>query len=273
MQAWFRRSPKNPAVIYRGRLAPTPSGLLHLGHAQTFWIAHQRCRERRGRLVLRQEDLDRARCRPEYAVAAEEDLHWLGLDWDEGPYYQSRRLPLYQEHLQRLQASGHVYPCSCSRKEVQESQRAPNLGDEEPLYAGTCRQGAQHQEIRAWRFRVPERAVEFVDLNQGPQRFIGQEDFGDFVVWRPQAGPSYQLAVVVDDALMGISEVVRGCDLLLSTARQLLLYEALGYAPPDFFHCPLVTDDRGVRLAKRHDALALKTLRERGENPPRFTEQ
>ncbi len=259
--------------MYRGRLAPTPSGLLHLGHAQTFWIAHQRCRERRGQLVLRQEDLDQARCRPEYAVAAEEDLHWLGLDWDEGPYYQSRRLPLYQEHLQRLQASGHVYPCSCSRKEVQESQRAPNLGDEEPLYAGTCRHGTQHEEIRAWRFRVPERALEFVDLNQGPQCFIGQEDFGDFVVWRPQAGPSYQLAVVVDDALMRISEVVRGCDLLLSTARQLLLYEALGYGPPDFFHCPLVTDDQGLRLAKRHDALALKTLRERGENPPRFTEQ
>lgn len=260
-------------MVYRGRLAPTPSGLLHLGHAQTFWIAHQRCRERHGQLVLRQEDLDRARCRPEFALAAEEDLHWLGLDWDEGPYYQSQRLPLYEEHLRLLQASGHVYACSCSRKEVQEAQRAPNQGDEEPLYGGCCRKGPQHSEIRAWRFRVPERAVEFTDLARGPQRFLGQQDFGDFVVWRPQAGPSYQLAVVVDDALMRITEVVRGCDLLLSTARQILLYQALGLDAPEFYHCPLITDESGVRLAKRHDALALKTLRERGENPPRFTQR
>lgn len=259
--------------MYRGRLAPTPSGFLHLGHAQTFWTAHQRCRQRQGQLVLRQEDLDRARCRPEFARAAEEDLRWLGLDWDEGPYFQSQRLALYAEYFRRLQARGYVYACSCSRKEVQEAQRAPNLGDEEPLYGGTCRHGPQHEEIRAWRFRVPERAVEFTDLALGSQRFIGQQDFGDFVVWRPQAGPSYQLAVVVDDALMHISEVVRGCDLLLSTARQLLLYQALDLTAPSFYHCPLVTDEHGVRLAKRHDALALKTLRERGENPPRFTER
>lgn len=258
---------------YRGRLAPTPSGLLHLGHAQTFWIAHQRCRERQGQLILRQEDLDRARCKSEYAEAAEEDLRWLGLDWDEGPYYQSERMPFYEEHFERLRARGFVYPCSCSRKEVQEAQRAPNLGDEEPLYGGTCRNGPQHEEIRAWRFRVPEQSIEFTDFCQGPQRFTGQHDFGDFVVWRPQAGPSYQLAVVVDDALMKITEVVRGCDLLLSTARQILIYQALDYCLPDFYHCPLVTDENGVRLAKRHDALALQTLRKRGENPPRFTER
>ncbi|MFN8605893.1 MAG: tRNA glutamyl-Q(34) synthetase GluQRS [Vulcanimicrobiota bacterium] len=258
---------------YRGRLAPTPSGWLHLGHAQTFWYAHQRCRARQGRLILRQEDLDRARCRPEFARAAEEDLRWLGLNWDEGPYYQSQRMHFYEEHFERLLAGGHIYPCSCSRKEVQEAQRAPNLGDEEPIYGGTCRQGNVRGEIRCWRFRVPERSVTFNDLSQGPQTFVGQQDFGDFVVWRPQAGPSYQLAVVVDDALMHITEVVRGLDLLMSTARQLLLYEALAYAPPEFYHCPLVTDEKGVRLAKRHDALALRTLRERGENPPRFTEK
>ena len=268
-----RRCPKKPAVEYRGRLAPTPSGWLHLGHAQTFWFAHQRCRQRNGRLILRHEDLDAARCRPEFALVAEEDLRWLGLDWDEGPYYQSQRMELYEQHFQRLIASGHIYPCSCSRKEVQESQRAPNLGDEEPIYAGTCRNGPQHEEIRCWRFRAPERVLEFTDLAQGQQAFQGQQDFGDFVVWRPQAGPSYQLAVVVDDALMRITEVVRGLDLLVSTARQLLLYEALGYAPPQFYHCPLVTDQQGVRLAKRHDALALRRLRERGENPPRFTEK
>lgn len=260
-------------MLYRGRLAPTPSGLLHLGHAQTFWIAHQRCRKQGGRLVLRQEDLDSARCNGEFAQAAEDDLHWLGLDWDEGPYYQSQRIPLYEQHFERLKASGHVYPCSCSRKEVQESQRAPNLGDEEPLYGGACRLGMLHEEVRAWRFRVPPEPVTFTDLAEGPQSFLGQRDFGDFVVWRPQAGPSYQLAVVVDDALMAITEVVRGLDLLLSTARQLLLYRALGYDAPQFYHCPLVKDQQGVRLAKRHDALALRALRERGENPPRFTER
>lgn len=260
-------------MLYRGRLAPTPSGLLHLGHAQTFWIAHRRCRERGGQLVLRQEDLDRSRCKPELALAAEEDLRWLGLDWDEGPYYQSQRFALYAEHFEKLKASGHIYPCSCSRKEVQESQRAPNLGDEEPLYAGTCRQAMQGDQVLAWRFRVPPETVPFVDLAEGPQAFQGQRDFGDFVVWRPQAGPSYQLAVVVDDALMRISEVVRGLDLLVSTARQLLLYQALGYPAPQFYHCPLVTDSQGVRLAKRYDSLSLRALREKGENPPRFTER
>lgn len=255
-------------MSYRGRLAPTPSGLLHLGHAQTFWIAYQRCRQRRGRLVLRQEDLDRARCKPELAAAAEEDLAWLGLEWDEGPYFQSQRTHLYQEHFSRLQRAGVVYPCSCSRKEVQNAQRAPNLGDEEPLYGGTCRLGMTGSTIRCWRFRVPEgRVLEFTDQAQGPFAYTAGQDFGDFVVWRPEAGPSYQLACVIDDALMRITEVVRGADLLLSTARQILLYEALGWSIPDFYHCPLVVDEHGVRLAKRNDALALRTLRRLGVDP------
>jgi glutamyl-tRNA synthetase len=224
-------------------------------------------------MVLRQEDLDLARCKPEFAQAALEDLAWLGLSWDEGPYYQSQRMPLYEEHLQRLQQRGVVYPCSCSRKEVQNAQRAPNLGDEEPIYAGTCRSGMQTPEVRCWRFRVPDgRKICFDDQALGEQSLEAGRDFGDFVVWRPQAGPSYQLACVVDDGLMGITEVVRGADLLLSTARQLLLYEALDYPPPAFYHCPLVLDEKGVRLAKRHDALSLRSLREQGTTPEQILE-
>lgn len=268
-----RRQPKKPLVSYRGRIAPTPSGFLHLGHARTFWVAHQRCRQRQGQLIYRQEDLDVDRCKPQFALAAIEDLQWLGLSWDEGPYLQSQRMSIYAQHLQRLQSSGAVYPCSCSRKEVQNSQRAPNLGDEEPLYAGTCRAGMSGQ-MRCWRFRVPDgRKLRFLDLAQGEQIFEAGRDFGDFVVWRPQGGPSYQLACAVDDGLMGITEVVRGADLLLSTARQMLLYEALGYSTPDFYHCPLVLDEQGVRLAKRHDALSLRSLRQQGATPAQILER
>jgi len=255
-------------MSYRGRLAPTPSGYLHLGHAQTFWKAFQRCQQQHGHLVLRQEDLDGARCKPEFAQAAEEDLAWLGIHWHEGPYWQSQRMPLYQQHFERLILSGHIYPCSCSRKEILQSQRAPHQGDEEPLYSGLCRQKMAGSPVRSWRFRVPDGAtIEFQDQAQGPQAYTANQDFGDFVVWRPDHGPSYQLACVVDDALMQISEVVRGADLLLSTARQILLYQALGYPIPQFYHCPLVTDAEGVRLAKRHDALSLRALRLAGKTP------
>ena len=261
---------------YRGRLAPTPSGYLHLGHARTFWLAAERCQQHAGRLVLRQDDLDRSRCRPEYARAAEEDLRWLGIEWQEGPdvggpygpYLQSERLELYEQALERLRAAGWLYACTCSRKDIREAQRAPHQGDEEPLYPGTCRERSQPPADRpfCWRFRVPAgRQMEFVDGNLGAQSFCGGADFGDFVVWRD--GPSYQLACVVDDAAMRITEVVRGADLLLSTARQLLLYAALDEPPPRFFHADLVVDENGVRLAKRHDALALRTLRAQGRTP------
>lgn len=256
--------------MYRGRLAPTPSGFLHLGHAQTFYAAHWRCRQRSGKLLLRHDDLDRQRCKPEFVAAAEEDLTWLGLNWDEGPYFQSERTSVYYQHFLRLQELGLIYACTCSRKEIARSQSAPNLGDEEPIYAGTCRgrKAVLEGEIRSWRFRVPEGlSLEFEDLGQGPQSFVAGRDFGDFVVWKPQEGPSYQLACVVDDALMQVSEVVRGCDLLLSSARQILLYRSLDYPVPSFYHTPLVLDEEGRRLAKRHDALALRTLREGGVGP------
>lgn len=271
-----------PTKTYRGRIAPSPTGLLHLGHARTFWIAWQRARQAGGQVVLRNEDLDPQRSKPEFVQAFMEDLRWLGLDWDEGPdigglhapYNQSERTQIYRDALQRLIASGHAYPCYCSRKEVQLSARAPHAEDEEAIYAGTCRpeRGTPNAKSEGrkpcWRFRVPDgESIRFVDGHFGPQEFVAGRDFGDFVIWRPDDVPAYQLAVVVDDALMGITEVVRGADLLVSTARQILLFRALGWEPPAFYHCPLLTDENGVRLAKRNDALSLRAMCEQGREP------
>jgi glutamyl-tRNA synthetase len=262
------------ASSYVGRIAPSPTGLLHLGHARTFWMAAHRARAAGGRMILRIEDLDGPRCKPEFREACLEDLRWLGLHWDEGPdrggphapYVQSSRLDLYREPFERLKAAGRVYPCNCSRKDIMAALSAPHEGDEEPVYPGTCRE--RHtvgDEKVSWRFRVPDgEEVAFVDGRLGPRTFVAGRDFGDFVVWRHDGIPSYQLAVVTDDALMGVTEVVRGEDLLVSTARQLLLYRALGWTAPAFFHCALMCDKQGVRLAKRHASLSLRTLREQG---------
>jgi glutamyl/glutaminyl-tRNA synthetase len=266
---------------YRGRLAPSPTGYLHLGHARTFWMAQERTRQAGGRLILRNEDLDAARCKPEFVTAMLEDLKWFGFEWQEGPdcsgphapYTQSQRTNLYLEALGRLKQGGFIYPCTCSRKDIQSAAQAPHAGEDEPIYPGTCRDSSkievQSSKSRvSWRFRVPDgETVSFQDANLGPQSFMAGKDFGDFVVWRHDDVPAYQLAVVVDDALMKISEVVRGEDLLRSTARQLLLYRALDWTPPVFHHCPLMTDEGGVRLAKRHDSLSLKRLRETGAKP------
>jgi glutamyl-tRNA synthetase len=282
---------------YRGRIAPSPTGWLHLGHARTFWIAFSRAHAAGGTLILRKEDLDPQRSRADFAAAMIEDLHWLGIQWQEGPdvggpfapYEQSRRRPLYLEAWKRLLDGGFLYPCTCSRKELGRIAQAPheggsglplNEGDEGPMYPGTCRplpvmtrapgQFASASDPAGvnWRFRVPDgEAVEFDDLGFGPQRFLAGRDFGDFLVWRHDDAPAYQLAVVADDAAMNITEVVRGADLLLSTARQILLYRALGLAPPRWYHCPLVLDERGERLAKRHDALSLRALRRAGKGP------
>jgi len=250
---------------YRGRIAPSPTGLLHLGHAQTFWIAHQRARSRQGTLVLRDEDIDSSRCRPEFVQAYLEDLSWFGIDWNEGPFHQSQRLAHYREAFERLRAAGLVYPCRCTRKDIQRS--APQAGEDELIYPGTCRDSTVVEDCN-WRLRVPNgQRITIQDGFFGKRAYYAGEAFGDFVVWTKEDGPSYQLAVVVDDALMGMTEVVRGADLLLSTARQLLLYRALGWQPPAFFHCPLVNDDQGLRLAKRSDALSLRALREQGQTP------
>ncbi len=250
--------------LYRGRLAPSPTGLLHAGHARTFWTAQQRAREHNGVLVLRNEDLDKARCKPKFVDAMFEDLKWCGFNWQEGPdcggsfapYAQSERLPFYREAFEKLKRAGLVYPCTCSRQDVLRALSAPHAGEDEPIYPGTCRPApdalqAQNskpkiQSERApapglirvapgslpvnWRFQVPDgEVVSFMDRHYGRQEFVAGKDFGDFVIW-----------------------------------RQLLLYRALGLTCPDFYHCPLVTDAAGVRLAKRHDALSLRALRERG---------
>ena len=263
---------------YRGRLAPSPTGLLHIGHARTFWIAAQRAIENHGTLILRNEDLDPQRSRAEFARAMMEDLRWLGIRWSEGPdcggpygaYSQSERRTHYLEAWRQLRAGGFLYPCVCSRKDLAQSASAPNDTDDEPLYPGTCRERKDVAEFMEpagvnWRFRVPDgESVEFADLNLGRQRYVAGSDFGDFLVWRRDDVPAYQLAVVVDDAAMRITEVVRGADLLKSTARQLLLMRGLGYAAPDYFHCELLRDGDGVRLAKRHDALSIRHLREGG---------
>ncbi|MES2791683.1 MAG: tRNA glutamyl-Q(34) synthetase GluQRS [Planctomycetota bacterium] len=269
-------------MLYRGRIAPTPTGHLHLGHARTFWVAQQRAQLAGGTLILRDEDLDRDRCRPEYATAMLEDLHWFGLRWDEGPdcggphapYRQSERQPLYLEIWRQLAAAGYIYPSPHSRKDVQQALSAPHEEDTEPLFPiefrpppGTGQEATDPAAVN-WRFRVPDGEVlVFSDGHSGEVRRVSGIDFGDFLVWRKDGLPAYELAVVTDDHAMQITEVVRGEDLLTSTARQLLLYRALGWQPPEFYHCPLVLDAQGVRLAKRNQALSLRALREQGRQP------
>ena len=267
---------------YRGRIAPSPTGLLHLGHAATFWTAYQRAVQHRGTLIFRNEDLDPQRSKPEFVEAMFEDLRWLGIEWQEGPdvggpyapYEQSRRRDHYLAAWRTLRDRGFIYPCTCSRKELAQAAAAPHDDNDEPLYPGTCRsrisEAKNHAEPAGvnWRFRVSDgEAISFADLHLGPQSYVAGRDFGDFAVWRRDDVPAYQLAVVVDDAAMRITEVVRGADLLKSTARQLLLLRALGYDPPAYYHCDLLTDDRGQRLAKRHYALSLRTLRASGLTP------
>jgi glutamyl-tRNA synthetase len=260
---------------------------MHLGHARTFWTAHERARANGGALVFRNEDLDPQRSLAEFAAAMLEDLRWLGIEWDEGPdvggafgpYSQSERRGAYLEAWVRLLARGLVYPCACSRRDITRAAQAPHEqqqeGDDEPVYPGTCRSAAGASPFSAddprglnWRFRVPDdELIVFDDLKQGRTAFVAGRDFGDFIVWRRDDVPAYQLAVVVDDALMKITEVVRGTDLLKSTARQILLQRALELPTPDYYHCDLVRDERGERLAKRHDSLSLRALRAAGVSP------
>ena len=255
---------------YRGRLAPSPTGFLHLGHARTFWIAQQRAEAASGALILRNDDLDRARCRPEFVAAMIEDMQWFELRWSEGPYRQSERMAHYIAAFETLRALGFIYPCTCSRQDVLRALAAPHEGEDEPLYPGSCRDcPADHERAGVnWRFRVPDgETISFTDGALGSHTEIAGRECGDFLVWRKDDLPSYQLACTVDDAEMQITEVVRGADLLTSTCRQLLLYRALGCKDPAFFHCPLVTDAQGIRLAKRNDALSLRTLRSQGRKP------
>jgi glutamyl-tRNA synthetase len=271
---------------------------------RTFATAWERARAAEGRVYLRMDDLDPERSRSEYAEAARQDLLWLGLGWDSlpaaspvsnGVWFQGRRTAAYRAAWQQLVAAGYAYPCYCSRRDLRAAASAPHEraqettqplpADEEPLYPGTCRPAwlqdptetsaigeAERQRWLSagpdganWRFHVPDaEEMAWSDTGFGPQHFVAGRDFGDFSLWRRDGVAAYQLATVVDDAAMGVTEVVRGADLLLSTARQLLLYRALGLAVPAFHHCPLVVDAQGDRLAKRSDALAVRALREQG---------
>lgn len=255
-----------------GRYAPTPSGRLHLGNARTALLAWLWARSLGGRFVLRVEDLDPQRSRADHEREQLADLHWLGIDWDEGPdvggphgpYRQSERAEIYEEALARLK----TFECTCSRKELREATLAPH--GREPVYPGTCRDGAAHPERpRAVRWRVPAGVVEFADAIQGAQREDVAAEAGEFVLRRADGAFAYQLAVVVDDARMGVTHVLRGADLLHSTARQILLQRTLGLPTPQHAHVPLVLGPDGEKLSKRHGAPELAELREGGADPQR----
>jgi glutamyl-tRNA synthetase len=260
-----------------GRLAPSPTGKLHLGHARTFLLAWWHARSRGGRVVMRIEDLDAPRVVPGAADSVLRDLEWLGLDWDGAVVVQSARLPEIDAAARALWDRGLAYPCVCTRGDIQNAQSAPHPGEAEPRYPGTClgRFASVEQAERvtgkpaALRFRVPEGSgrVDWVDAVAGPMGSDVARDAGDFVIARKGGAPAYQLAVVVDDARDGVTEVLRGDDLLGSTGRQLLLQRALGLPHPAYAHVPLVTDAAGRRLAKRADDLSLEALRQSHVDP------
>lgn len=258
---------KNPIV---GRLAPSPTGAQHVGNGRTYLIAWLSARSQGGRIVLRIEDIDSPRTKPGAAAAAYDDLRWLGLDWDGDPLIQTSRLPLYADALARLQQAELVYPCTCTRRDIEHAASAPHDDQEGPAYPGTCsyRRAADAAALGdrayAWRFRVPARKPIFVDDYLGSVEIDLRRVGGDFVVWKSAGTPAYQLAVVVDDAAQCVTEVIRGADLVPSTPRQLLLYEALDLTPPRFAHVPLVVGPDGRRLAKRHGDTRLSALRSAG---------
>ncbi|MBM7118766.1 tRNA glutamyl-Q(34) synthetase GluQRS [Archangium primigenium] len=259
-------------MSFRGRFAPSPTGRIHLGNARSALLGWLQARAAGGRFLLRIEDLDRARCRPAFLEDLYRDLTWLGLDWDEPPLVQSERGDLYRDALERLERLGRVYPCFCTRAEIARAASAPHgLGDEGPRYPGTC--ALLPREVREERARTRPPAMRFQPLPgawcfedglHGPVCQDVATLVGDFVVRRNDGVASYQLAVVVDDVASGITDVLRGDDLLGSTPRQLQLYQALGAPPPRFWHVPLVLGEDGKRLAKREGAFAVAELRERG---------
>lgn len=266
----------------RGRFAPSPTGALHVGNARTALLAWLHARAAGGAFVMRVEDLDVGRVRPGIMETQLDELRWLGLDWDEGPdvggghapYIQSRRTEAYDAALRVLAARGVLFACACSRKDIAAAASAPHAGEEGPRYPGICRARLvdpaepslmEHGRSQvALRVRVEPGEVCFDDLLQGRCCFHPAEETGDFVVRRKDGAAAYQLAVVVDDAAMEITHVVRGGDLLSSTARQLLLFRALGLPEPRFLHVPLMLGEDGERLAKRHGSVSLAELRARG---------
>lgn len=265
--------------IVRGRFAPSPSGRMHLGNAWSALLAWLSVRSRGGVMVLRLEDLDPDRCKRPLCDGVEEDLRWLGLDWDEGgsaggdAYYQSQRSTYYQAALDRLQTMQLLYPCFCTRGQL-HAPNAPHRSDGEVIYPGTCRDLTEREREEraktrrpALRIRVPDQVIQFTDLLQGDYRENLARDCGDFILRRSDGVFAYQLAVVVDDGLMGINQVVRGSDLLTSTPRQIFLQRLLGYATPEYCHVPLLCAPDGRRLSKREADLTLDSLRDSGVRP------
>jgi len=254
------------------RLAPSPTGLLHIGHARSFLLAWMNSRAQGGRVLLRLEDLDFTRARSEFVDSCIEDLRWLGLDWDEEPLLQSTRQAELMGVATRLVAEGRAYPCICTRKEVRQALSAPHLRDQPQRYPGTCRgrfstvEEAQLEAGRppSIRYECPSAVVEVEDLFLGSESFSPAEEFGDFPIASPDGQVSYHLAVVLDDAHQGVSEVLRGDDLFSSCGPQAALQDALGLPRPNWIHVPLVLDEHGERLAKRSDSLSIASLRGEG---------
>ena len=252
-----------------GRFAPTPSGRLHLGNILCAMLAYLSAKSRGGKFLLRIEDVDIPRCPKRLSDQCIEDLRFLGFDWDEAPLFQSERGEIYQHYFNLLQEKGLVYPCFCTRAQLHAAQ-APNLGDHEPVYTGTCagltaQEQAEREKTRrpAMRMRVPDKTVSVLDGHYGAFSENLARDCGDYIIRRSDGLWGYQLAVVIDDALTGVNEVVRGRDILFSTPRQIELFETLGFTPPSFYHIPLLTDSQGRRLAKRDKDLDLTALSQR----------
>lgn len=267
--------------MVRGRFAPSPSGRMHLGNLFCALLSWLSVKSRGGEWILRIEDLDTARCRPDYARQVEEDLRWLGLAWDEGgstggpdaPYFQSERTALYEAALERLREMGRVYPCFCTRAQ-RLAASAPHRSDGVVLYSGRCRhltpaerETLSAQRAPAWRVQVPEETVSFRDQIQGDYAQNLAAECGDFILRRSDGVYAYQLAVVVDDAFQGVTQVVRGSDLLDSAPRQLWLQSKLGLPHPEYGHVPLLLSPDGRRLAKRDRDLELSQLKERFTAP------
>lgn len=265
-----------PTTPIRGRFAPSPSGRMHLGNLFAALLAWLDVRSLGGEMLLRMEDLDPDRCKPDYTLQLAEDLRWLGLDWDLGwqdlgdLYNQSQRTERYAEAFRALARQDLVYPCYCSRKELLAAS-APHASDGARIYSGRCRSlsAGERADLErsgrrpAWRIAVPEEEVLFTDGNFGPQREILSRDCGDFILRRSDGVYAYQLAVTADDGAMGITRVVRGWDLLSSTPRQIWLMKKLGYAPPTYCHAPLLCSPNGRRLSKRDRDLDMGILRQR----------
>ena len=265
-----------------GRYAPSPSGPLHLGNLRTALLAWLQARLADQPFILRMEDLDLPRIKPGSSEQIIKDLRWLGLDWEQGPdiggpaapYDQSARNPQYQQAFQQLLDQKLIYPCYCSRKDIQQAASAPHAHEHGPLYPGTCRDPASRAKIKqrhpnklaAWRYQVPARTIAFEDRIIGSVSERLDQAVGDFVIKRADGLFAYQLAVVVDDGMMGITDVVRGADLLDSTARQIELFEALGYPVPNFWHVPLMLDNSGARLSKRDGADSLAIWQQQGKS-------